>query len=63
MVPVMASTIDVNCLPDVSSKAISKLEGDYRRYRGVTDYDAGHVIGVPADVVSGFDYFFEHEAL
>lgn len=50
-VPVMTPAIDVDWLPGIARKIISKADRDYQHYSGATDHDAGQPADVPADAV------------
>lgn len=61
--PALASAVDVNRLPSTARKNISKVECDYRRYRGVTDGDEGLRADVQANVDEDLENVFAQEVL
>lgn len=63
VVPVMSTVMDILWILDVTCEPITVVERSNRRYRGVTDDDAGQRADVQDDVVDDLDDMFVQGAL
>lgn len=63
VVPVLVPAVDVNWLPGVTRKKISRFESDYERYCAVNNYGRSLPDNVPDDVFDYLEVIFAQEEL